>query len=378
VREFAGYYGGAVASQVGGSAVLQDALRLKELLVSRATGRIQGDEAERREYSRLRSVLVSDHALDGYIPQVVQECRDLGEFWQFIKEKSEQSGEPTGVYARRQKYLKAEFDPLFSFLEERERSSTAPLSFPELEAFLSMVAQLLTLDGDALAVAVLSAGQPASPGGYDGGDEGERVWLLRLTIPARIFQQLNDSERTQCERNITAAAGKVSKSRNLQDWVGKTELVVGVEVRENWRAEAEAWLKGAGINNQGRVRSDNVASRQHDGLLFRSPVEICVYDALKAAGVLYAPLPVFLRGGKDYQRLEPDFVVFHEGRILLIEVDGDTVHRETPAAADQRTRVFKYEGALIERVEASECNTPEKARATVAKLLQAFKRIRAT
>ena len=44
--------------------------------------------------------------------------------------------------------------------------------------------------------------------------------------------------------------------------------------REDWRNDQIAWLRGEGINNQGRVRSDNVASRQEDGLLFLSMPEI--------------------------------------------------------------------------------------------------------
>lgn len=66
---------------------------------------------------------------------------------------------------------------------------------------------------------------------------------------------------------------------------------------DGWRASARAWARGEGINNQGQVRTDNIASRRHDGLLFRSQAEVHLYDALKARGVYLAPLPVFIRGG---------------------------------------------------------------------------------
>lgn len=74
-----------------------------------------------------------------------------------------------------------------------------------------------------------------------------------------------------------------------------------------------AWLRGEGITNQGRVRSDNIAARAFDGLLFRSQPEINLYGALKAAGVSFAPLPVFVRGGHDYRRIEPDFIIVKDG-----------------------------------------------------------------
>src|SRR5438445_745948 len=80
------------------------------------------------------------------------------------------------------------------------------------------------------------------------------------------------------------------------------------------------------------------------------------YHALKAAGLTFAPLPVFLRGGAEYRRIEPDFVVLHEGHALVIEVDGDSVHVEAPADAQARLRLMTDHGAEVERVKASDCN----------------------
>jgi hypothetical protein len=137
----------------------------------------------------------------------------------------------------------------------------------------------------------------------------------------------------------------------------------------DWRDAANRWLSGEGINNQARVRSNNIASLECDGLLFRSEPEINLYRALKGAGVTFAPLPVFLRGGTAYARLEPDFVVLKDGCVLVIEVDGDTYHRETPADAHKRLLPLDHEGAKIERVTAAECDTPEKARVCAQRLI---------
>jgi hypothetical protein len=138
-----------------------------------------------------------------------------------------------------------------------------------------------------------------------------------------------------------------------------------------------AWLRGEGITNQGRVRSDNIAAREHDGLLFRSQEEINLYRALKSAGVSFAPLPVFVRGGREYRRIEPDFVVVKGGMIAVVEVDGDTVHQESPAEAHARTTMLVHEGAHVERVKASDCATPEKAKECADRVLASLAKVRA-
>jgi hypothetical protein len=78
--------------------------------------------------------------------------------------------------------------------------------------------------------------------------------------------------------------------------------------------------------------------------LFRSPPEIHLYKALKQQGVSFAPLPVFIKGGKSYQRIEPDFFIIMNGVMMVVEVDGDTVHQETPAEAHDRTTMLLHEG----------------------------------
>ena len=95
-----------------------------------------------------------------------------------------------------------------------------------------------------------------------------------------------------------------------------------------------------------------------------------MYQALKRFGVSFAPLPVFVRGGAQYRRIEPDFVVLRDGVFFVIEVDGDTVHQESPEEAHSRTTMLLHEGALVERIKSSDCDTAEKATAAVKKLLQ--------
>ncbi len=143
-----------------------------------------------------------------------------------------------------------------------------------------------------------------------------------------------------------------------------------------WQDKANKWLQGKGINNQGRVRSDNVAPFQSEGLLFRSQSEIFLFQALKRLGVSFAPLPVFVRGGETYKRIEPDFFIFHEGVGMVVEIDGDKFHQELPAEANTRLKILKGEGVYVERIRAKDCDTPEKAKKRAEETLAEIKKIK--
>ena len=101
-----------------------------------------------------------------------------------------------------------------------------------------------------------------------------------------------------------------------------------------------------------------------------------MYRAFKKLDVTFAPLPVFLRGGTSYQRIEPDFVLYKDRIMMIVEIDGLTIHGETPVVADKRLGLFKHEGADYERVSASECETEalaEKCAKEIFDLLEKYK-----
>jgi very-short-patch-repair endonuclease len=97
---------------------------------------------------------------------------------------------------------------------------------------------------------------------------------------------------------------------------------------------------------------------------------------LKTLGVTFAPLPVFIQGGETYRRIEPDFVVYKGRQVMVVEVDGDTVHHETPVEAHNRTTMLVHEGAHVERVSATECETAEKARECAMRLMDVLMKIK--
>ena len=47
---------------------------------------------------------------------------------------------------------------------------------------------------------------------------------------------------------------------------------------------------------------------------------------------------------------------------MIVEIDGDTWHTETPAQAHTRLQFLLDEGAHLHRISASDCDTIDKAR----------------
>tara|TARA_R110002094_G_scaffold39784_2_gene52364 strand:- start:157 stop:903 length:747 start_codon:yes stop_codon:yes gene_type:complete len=79
---------------------------LQNLLVSHATGGHESDA----DYAELRSSLLEEPGLRVLLPAFVRTCRNLDQFWQFIKSKFE-------TYKERRAYLWSEFEPLLEHLE---------------------------------------------------------------------------------------------------------------------------------------------------------------------------------------------------------------------------------------------------------------------
>jgi hypothetical protein len=145
----------------------------------------------------------------------------------------------------------------------------------------------------------------------------------------------------------------------------RTRVFIKVDTKldyhEDWRREMAQILSGETISNQGRVRSDNIATIQHDGLLFRSEPEVAFCRAAKRKGLVIAPLAVFIQDGANYRRAEPDFVVIRNGITLIVELDGRRVHRESPLDAQKRLAFLTHQGIQTHRIDANDCLTEENA-----------------
>jgi len=243
----------------------------------------------------------------------------------------------------------------------------------QLEPLMSTLARMFAKEGLAREVAVLTASDAHFE--WQDSDFGITYYRIIFTVPLHLYDQVKD-HIDEIQQIFLERIWLITRA--IQDEQIRQILIVPKMVKDSeWRSKAIAWLNGQHINNQGRVRSDNVAPRTFEGLLFRSQQEILLFKALRSSGISIAPLPVFTRGGKEYQRIEPDFVIIKEGVMLVVEVDGDTFHHETPAEAYNRTTMLENEGARIKRIKASECDTPEKAAVAAKGVLETLAKLKA-
>ena len=248
--------------------------------------------------------------------------------------------------------------------------------FANPEAILGTLARLFAAEGAAREVAILTYSSPELiETHYDNWNGGTTTYTLYLHVPLSLYPQLKEGIGLVEQAILDKAQVFLEQFPN--DHLTQVKIVPAVVEDPQWREKAAAWLTGAKTSNQGRVRSNNVAPLTVDGLLFRSHAEIHFYRALKAYGVSFAPLPVFIRGGESYRRIEPDFFIVHSGISVVVEVDGDTVHQETPAEAHARTTLLKHEGVHIERIQSSDCDSPEKAKEAAKKILAAIEKLKA-
>lgn len=97
---------------------------LQNLLVAEATG----SHGESSDYVELRRWLLAQPQLAPLTPRFVRTCRDLSQFWQFIKHKFKS-------YAERRQYLWQEFQPLLERLEDSVNAPSDDLVTGALQAF---------------------------------------------------------------------------------------------------------------------------------------------------------------------------------------------------------------------------------------------------
>lgn len=236
------------------------------------------------------------------------------------------------------------------------------------EDLLSSIVDVLKIQGDTRAITVLLE----SDCNFDWKDQdfGIDCWQLSICISNYIFFALNEEERSAIEETLLDIARPFFAAVS-DNYLRSLCLFPKVSpATESWRDEALRFVKGEGVTNQGRVRSDNIASKEYKGLLFRSNTEIVLFKALIRAKLAVAPLPVFVRISDSYNRLEPDFLVVYNGLTFVIEVDGDSYHKEFPVEADDRLNPLTREGVEVRRISASELDSDSKADLAVRKLIQ--------
>ncbi|MCK4998899.1 MAG: abortive infection family protein [Anaerohalosphaera sp.] len=96
---------------------------LKNMLVATATG----GTASKTEYKQIRSELISNNSLSDKLPDFINTCRSLDEFWGFIQPK-------ISTYRERREFLRLEFHPILLFLEQSSHTPSDSVNNEKLIA----------------------------------------------------------------------------------------------------------------------------------------------------------------------------------------------------------------------------------------------------
>lgn len=87
-----------------------------------------GGALDTATYSRLRGELLHEPSIKEKLPDFVRKCREISQFWQYIKEKFK-------TYQERRDFIWSEFRPCLDFLEAQDRSPGVSSITATLEAF---------------------------------------------------------------------------------------------------------------------------------------------------------------------------------------------------------------------------------------------------
>jgi hypothetical protein len=139
---------------------------------------------------------------------------------------------------------------------------------------------------------------------------------------------------------------------------------------DQWKDTIERVIKGTALAVGGQSNRTNGNGHngptEWGGMMFRSPVEIKIAEALDKRGVLFFAnargrisgqgSPVSASSGWLTGRIEIDFLVFHKGQCMSLEVDGKHHEEEIQTQRDYiRDRVLLRERIPTARFAASEC-----------------------
>ncbi|MEH1953643.1 pentapeptide repeat-containing protein [Nostoc sp.] len=111
------------------------------------------------------------------------------------------------------------------------------------------------------------------------------------------------------------------------------------------------------ISNQGILFNPKWRLYTWEGLRYRSKSEIEIAKALDRAGVLFIPNSLArLNSPEGRRNLEPDFIVCHQGKWGILEVDGPWHTPSRRVEEQERERLFRFHGIrVVERFDSKKC-----------------------
>ncbi len=184
------------------------------------------------------------------------------------------------------------------------------------------------------------------------GDEIHFAVHIEITGPRASYETLIDSQN-QITKSIRKAIEAVLPSdKYLKHFTVHAEII---DIDQDWRTELLEIARGRGVHNQA---IETTRSRIWMNLRFRSQSEIRIAPALDRSGVFFLPNCMGRIGsvGNRMNR-EADFLVCHNGKFGILEVDGEPFHPPSRVAQDhERDRLFRKHGiGVVEHFDANRC-----------------------
>lgn len=183
---------------------------------------------------------------------------------------------------------------------------------------------------------------------------GSTMVDIDVCCPRFVFEKLSNGDNGMIWGPIRSAIeASVPSHLSLRNVMVKSELLVDLD--PNWRNELIDMARGKIVHNQ--VVSDTQPQLWHN-LRFRSKSEIKIAEALDKQGVFFLPNCMGrLNTPTGRQNREADFLVCHQGKWGILEVDGEPYHPPTRTVHDHdRDRLFRGHGIkVVEHYDAKRC-----------------------
>jgi hypothetical protein len=192
---------------------------------------------------------------------------------------------------------------------------------------------------------------PTQEAWYDGDTVQLPVRAL-LAGPRAAYDALSDPHHPTGEAARRALEAVLPPALCLEDVIVRAQVD---PAPPGWRDDLLEVLRGCGVHNQ---VSDARPLATWNNLRFRSQSEVAIAQALDRAGALFLPnCKARLGDARGRRNREADFLVCHQGKWGILEVDGEPFHPPSRASQDhERDRLFRAHGILVvEHFDANEC-----------------------
>ncbi len=188
--------------------------------------------------------------------------------------------------------------------------------------------------------------------GWWQGDEYHHALHIEVHCPRAAYDVLMDESNATGKLMRDSLAAVRPSQTYLRHFTVHGKLI---EIDPDWRTELLEIARRRGVHNQA-AGAEN--ARTWRNLRFRSQSEIRIAEALEEAGVMFLP-NCFARLGPATARRnrEADFLVCHNGKWGILEVDGEPFHPPSRTVFDhERDRLFKGHGVRVaEHYDATRC-----------------------